>query len=124
MPSAPGSAVRRAVEAALALHLEVRTVPSVSDLLDGSVDAYRVRRIRVEDLLRRPMMMEHAPGVEGIIRGETVLVTGAGGSIGSELARQVFALGPRRLILAIGGEPAVPGPAGARDETSPPEGER
>ena len=99
MPSAPGSAVRRAVEAALALHLEVRTVPSVSDLLDGSVDAYRVRRIRVEDLLRRPMMTEHAPGVEGIIRGETVLVTGAGGSIGSELARQVFALGPRRLIL-------------------------
>jgi FlaA1/EpsC-like NDP-sugar epimerase len=99
MPSAPGSSVRRAVEAALALHLEVRTVPSMSDLLDGSVDAYRVRRIRVEDLLRRPMMTEHAPGVEEIIRGETVLVTGAGGSIGSELARQVFALGPRRLIL-------------------------
>ncbi len=99
MPSAPGSAVRRAVEAAAALHLDVRTVPSMTDLLDGSVDAYRVRRIRVEDLLRRPMMTEHAPGVESIIRDETILVTGAGGSIGSELARQVFALGPRRLIL-------------------------
>jgi FlaA1/EpsC-like NDP-sugar epimerase len=99
MPGAPGSAVRRVVDAALALHLEVRTVPSVSNLLDGSVDAYRVRRVRVEDLLRRPMVTEHAAGVEEIIRDKTVLITGGGGSIGSELARQVFAIGPRRLIL-------------------------
>ena len=99
MPEAPGSAVRRVVDAALALHLEVRTVPSMTDLLDGSVDAYRVRRVRVEDLLRRPMVTEHAAGVEEIIRDSTVLITGGGGSIGSELARQVFALGPRRLVL-------------------------
>ena len=99
MPSAPGSAVRRVVDAALALHLEVRTVPSMTDLLDGTVDAYRVRRVRVEDLLRRPMVTEHAAGVDEIIRDKTVLITGGGGSIGSELARQVFALGPRRLVL-------------------------
>jgi len=99
MPSAPGPAVRRVLEAAEALHLEVRTVPSVTELLDGSVDAYRVRKVRVEDLLRRPMVTEHATGVEEIIRDRTVLITGGGGSIGSELARQVFALGPRRLIL-------------------------
>jgi len=99
MPSAAGSAVRRAVDAALALGIEVRTVPSVTDLLDGTVDAYRVRRIRVEDLLRRPTITEHVEGVEGIINDATVLITGGGGSIGSELARQVFALGPRRLIL-------------------------
>ncbi len=99
MPSASGRAVRRAVDAALALGLEVRTVPSMTDLLDGTVDAYRVRRVRVEDLLRRPMVTEHAAGVEGIIRDATVLITGGGGSIGSELARQVFGLGPRRLIL-------------------------
>jgi len=99
MPSAPGSAVRRVVDTALANHLEVRTVPSMTDLLDGSVDAYRVRRVRVEDLLRRPMVTEHATGVDEIIRDRTVLITGGGGSIGSELARQVFGLGPRRLIL-------------------------
>ncbi|MFI5259385.1 MAG: polysaccharide biosynthesis protein [Candidatus Limnocylindrales bacterium] len=99
MPSAAGVAVRRAVDAALALGLEVRTVPSLTDLLDGTVDAYRVRRIRVEDLLRRPMVTEHGVGVAAIIRDQTVLITGGGGSIGSELARQVFALGPRRLIL-------------------------
>ena len=99
MPGAPGSAVRQVVDAALALNLEVRTVPSVSDLLDGSVDAYRVRRVRVEDLLQRPMVTDHAEGVEEIIRGRTVLITGGGGSIGSELARQVWAIGPRRLVL-------------------------
>jgi FlaA1/EpsC-like NDP-sugar epimerase len=99
MPSAPGSAVRRVVDAALALHLEVRTVPSMTKLLDGSIDANRVRRVRVEDLLRRPIVTEHAAGVEEIIRDKAVLITGGGGSIGSELARQVFALGPRRLVL-------------------------
>lgn len=99
MPSAPGTVVRRAVDAALALHLEVRTVPSLGDLLDRSFDAQGVRRVRVEDLLRRPMVTEHAPGVAEIIRDQTVVITGGGGSIGAELARQVFAIGPRRLIL-------------------------
>jgi len=99
MPGAPGSAIRRVVDAALALQLDVRTVPSMTDLLDGTVDADRVRRVRVEDLLRRPMVTEHAAGVAEIIQGKTVLITGGGGSIGSELARQVFALGPRRLVL-------------------------
>ena len=99
MPSATGPIVRRIVETAIAMNLEVRTAPSITDLLDGSVAADRVRRIRVEDLLRRPMITEHAAGVEEIIRDRTVLITGGGGSIGSELARQVFAIGPRRLVL-------------------------
>ena len=99
MPSAAGSRVRRIVDAAHALNLEVRTVPSMTDLLDGTADAHRVRPVRVEDLLRRPMARERAGGVEEIIRDRTVVITGGGGSIGSELARQVFALGPRRLVL-------------------------
>ncbi len=99
MPSAPGSAVRRVFETALALNLDVRTVPPITELLDGSVDAQRLRRVRVEDLLRRPVVTEHAVGVEEIIRDHTVLITGGAGSIGSELARQVYALGPRRLVL-------------------------
>ena len=99
MPGAPGSIIRQVVDAALQLQLEVRTVPSLTHLLDGTMDAYRVRRVRVEDLLRRPMVSEHASGVDDIIRDRTVVITGGGGSIGSELARQVFALGPRRLVL-------------------------
>jgi FlaA1/EpsC-like NDP-sugar epimerase len=99
MPSAPGLAVRRVVDAALDRRLEVRTVPALSDLVDGSVDAYRVRTVHVEDLLRRPIVTERAAAVHGIIRDRTVMITGAAGSIGAELARQVYAIGPRRLVL-------------------------
>ena len=99
MPSASGDAIRRAMEAALENQLEVRTVPPVTDLIDGSVDAHRIRRVRVEDLLRRPIVTQHAVNVEEIIRDRTVVITGGAGSIGSELARQVFAIGPRRLVL-------------------------
>jgi FlaA1/EpsC-like NDP-sugar epimerase len=99
MPSAPGSAVRAVLDASLSRGLEVHTVPAMTDIVDGSVEAYRVRDVRVEDLLRRPIVTEHAAGVDRIIRGRVVLITGAAGSIGSELARQVFSLGPRRLIL-------------------------
>jgi FlaA1/EpsC-like NDP-sugar epimerase len=71
----------------------------MTDLLDGTVDAYRIRPVRVEDLLRRPMVTELVCGAEEIIRDRTVVITGGAGSIGSELARQVFALGPRKLVL-------------------------
>ncbi len=67
--NAPGGAVRRIVAAATALKLDVRTVPSMVELLDGSVDAYRVRPVRVEDLLRRPAATEHAPEVDGVFTG-------------------------------------------------------
>lgn len=99
MPSASGAAVREVVGRAMQLGLDVRIVPPMSGLLDGSLDARRLRRVRLEDLLRRPAVTEHAVNVAEIIRGRTVVITGAGGSIGSELARQVFAIGPRRLVL-------------------------
>ena len=99
MPGAPGPAVRRVVEAAATLDLQVRTVPALTELLDGSIDVHRLRRVKVEDLLGRPIVTQHAAAVEEIIKDRVVLITGAAGSIGSELARQVFAIGPRRLIL-------------------------
>ena len=107
MPSAPGSAIRRVVDAAMAIGLEVRTVPSMNDLLDGTLDAYRVRRVQVADLLRRPTGSEHSAAVHEILHDKTVVITGAGGSIGSELARQVFMIGPRRLVLVDRAESAL-----------------
>lgn len=107
MPSAPGSHIRQAVDAAMALGLEVRTVPSMNDLLDGTLDAYRVRRVQVADLLRRPTGSAHSTAVHEILRDKTVVITGAGGSIGSELARQVFTVGPRRLVLVDRAESAL-----------------
>ena len=99
MSNAPGSEVREVMAAAQAAGLEVRRVPAVNELLDTDLDASRIRQIRVDDLLTREQVTVHAPGVEAIIRDQVVMVTGAGGSIGSELARQIFALGPRKLIL-------------------------
>jgi FlaA1/EpsC-like NDP-sugar epimerase len=99
MPRVSGPAVRRVMEAGLAAGLDVRTVPPIHELLDGTIDAYQTRRVKVEDLLGRPLATEHAPAVETLIRDRTVMITGAGGSIGSELARQVFGLRPRRIIL-------------------------
>jgi len=99
MPRADGDAIRRVTQAALDAGLEVRTVPPVHELYDGTVDAYRLRRVRVEDLIRRPETSRIGEDVEAIIRDRSVLVTGAGGSIGSELARQVFAMRPGRLAL-------------------------
>ncbi len=107
MPSASGSQIRQVVDAALALGLEVRTVPSMNDLLDGTMDAYRVRRVQVADLLRRPTGNTHSTAVYDTLRDKTVVITGAGGSIGSELARQVFSIGPRRLVLVDRAESAL-----------------
>lgn len=99
MPTASGPSIRAVMEAALAEGLEVRTVPPIHELMDGSIDAYRARRVKLEDLLGRPLATEHAAAVEALIQGKTVVITGAGGSIGSELARQVHSLRPARLVL-------------------------
>ena len=99
MPSAAGDTIRRIVEAANEHGLSVRTVPPVTDLLDGSLDASRIRHVRVEDLLRRPLAKAHTPAAHDVFSDRVVVVTGAAGSIGSELARQVLALDPRKIVL-------------------------
>jgi len=99
MPRADGATIRRVTQAALNAGLEVRTVPPIHELYDGTVDAHRLRRVRVEDLIRRPETSRMGHDVDAMIRDRAVLVTGAGGSIGSELARQVFAMRPGRLAL-------------------------
>ena len=99
MPNAPGAVIREIVRVAVANGLKVRTVPPVSDLLDGRFDTSRIRSIRVEDLLRRSPATDRRPDVEEHLAGRTVVITGAAGSIGSELARQVLASGPRHIAL-------------------------
>jgi FlaA1/EpsC-like NDP-sugar epimerase len=99
IPSASGDVVRRAVGDATALGLETRTVPSLDELVSGRLGAAAIREVQVEDLLRREPVVIDEPGLRDLVRGESVLVTGAGGSIGSELARQVFELDPAALIL-------------------------
>lgn len=98
MPSLRGAARRRLLERAAATGLPVLTVPSADELRDGS-QVNRVRDIEAEDLLgREPVQLDEA-GIGEALTGRTVLVTGAGGSIGSELCRQVARFRPARMVL-------------------------
>jgi FlaA1/EpsC-like NDP-sugar epimerase len=100
IPSAPGSTRARIVRACRTRGIPVRTLPTVFELLQtqGAL-ARQMREVRVEDVLgREPVVME-LDGVSSYLAGATVLVTGAGGSIGSELCRQIARLEPHRMVL-------------------------
>jgi FlaA1/EpsC-like NDP-sugar epimerase/lipopolysaccharide/colanic/teichoic acid biosynthesis glycosyltransferase len=99
LPRASGGELRRIVALCEAAGVPVRTLPGVEQLLDETVTVNKLRPVRVEDLLRRePTRIPDEPMRE-LVTGRTVLVTGAGGSIGSEVCRQVAALGARRVVL-------------------------
>jgi FlaA1/EpsC-like NDP-sugar epimerase len=103
IPSAPGTLRGRVVTACRARGIPVRTTPTVFELLrDGSGDlrvTRQLREVRVEDILgREPVRME-LERVGSYLAGQVVMVTGAGGSIGGELCRQIARVGPRRLVL-------------------------
>jgi len=99
LPGATAAQRRRAIDLTAAAGLPVLMVPSASALQDGSAHIERVRSIEPDDLLGRdPVQLDEA-GIAGLISGKTVLVTGAGGSIGSELCRQLARYGPGRLVL-------------------------
>ncbi|MBL8491411.1 MAG: polysaccharide biosynthesis protein [Rhodocyclaceae bacterium] len=99
MPAEAPSARRRAVERAAAAGLTVLTVPPLDDLMGGRVSISQVRRVDLEDLLGRdPVLLDDA-GLQGLLADRVVLVTGAGGSIGSELCRQIARFGPARLVF-------------------------
>ena len=100
MPGAAARQRRRAFELASTTGLPVLTVPSATELRAGDPDLARgVRDIEPEDLLGREPVKLDEQGIDLVLHGKTVLITGAGGSIGSELCRQVARYAPRRLVL-------------------------
>jgi FlaA1/EpsC-like NDP-sugar epimerase len=100
IPSAPGTLRARVTTACRERGIPVRTLPTVFELLQTGGELVRqAREVQIEDLLgREPVVME-LDRVGAYLTGEVVLVTGAGGSIGSELSRQIARVGPRRLVL-------------------------
>lgn len=99
-PPASGEQMRHLIEMSRTAGLRLRTLPALDDLLQGRASVRQVRDIKIEDLLRRsPRRLDHSL-VADFVHGKSVLVTGAGGSIGSEICRQVARFAPARLVLA------------------------
>jgi FlaA1/EpsC-like NDP-sugar epimerase len=100
IPSASGMLRQKVVTACRARDIPVRTLPTTFELLSGGVNLMRqVREVRVEDVLGRDPVRVEIDRVGGYLRGRTVLVTGAGGSIGAELCRQIARVGPKQLVM-------------------------
>jgi FlaA1/EpsC-like NDP-sugar epimerase len=107
MPSAPGTVIRQVVRAALSCGIPTRTVPSLPEIISRQGNATGLREVQIEDLLRRDAVETDLAAVAELATSETVLITGAGGSIGSELCRQLARLAPSRLIVLGHGENSI-----------------
>jgi FlaA1/EpsC-like NDP-sugar epimerase len=108
IPSASGEARQRIVTVTRENNVPVKTLPGLYELISGETDlATQIRPVQVEDVLGREPVDVDLEASASYLENETVLVTGAGGSIGSELCRQIARLGPQRLILVDQGETAL-----------------
>jgi FlaA1/EpsC-like NDP-sugar epimerase len=107
MPSAPGTVIRQVVRAALSCGIPTRTVPSLPEIISRQGNATGLREVEIQDLLRRDAVETDLAAVAELATGETVLITGAGGSIGAELCRQIARLAPSRLIVLGHGENSI-----------------
>src|SRR5204862_6964192 len=108
LPSASGEARQRIVTLTRKGNVPVKTLPGLYELISGESElATQIRPVQVEDVLGREPVDVDLEASAACVRAQTVLVTGAGGSIGSELCRQLARLGPQRLVLVEQGEGAL-----------------
>lgn len=99
MPSASRKAIREIIEECRKTKCDLRTLPGIYELIDGRIDINAIRKVQIEDLLGRDVIELDSLATEVFLTGKVVLVTGAGGSIGSELSRQIALCHPHELIL-------------------------
>jgi FlaA1/EpsC-like NDP-sugar epimerase len=107
MPSAKGEVVRKVVRAGLDCGIPTLTVPSLPELISRKMTGTSLREVQIQDLLRREAVETNLASVAELATGETVLITGAGGSIGAELCRQVSRLAPARVVVLGHGENSI-----------------
>jgi len=99
IPSASGKEIRRIIDNIKSKEVKIKTLPGLYELVDGKVSVSRIRNIRIEDLLGREPVDLNLEEISGYLKDKRVMVTGGGGSIGGELARQICRFGPKSLIL-------------------------
>ncbi|MBA3557613.1 MAG: polysaccharide biosynthesis protein [Gemmatimonadaceae bacterium] len=107
IPSAKRDQMQAIVNRCLESRLPFKIIPAIAALTDGQVHMSEVRPVRIEDLLGREPVQFDATQIRADIAGRRILITGAGGSIGSELARQIAAYGPASIVLLERGENAL-----------------
>ncbi len=107
MPSASGSIIRNVLETCQQAGISARTIPGMHEILSGQVSVSHIRDVDIEDLLRREPVHTDVTAVEQMLHNGRVLVTGAGGSIGSELCRQIARCDPKTLVLLGHGENSI-----------------
>jgi FlaA1/EpsC-like NDP-sugar epimerase len=107
IPSAPGKVVRLVADICRLKGVQFRTMPGIYELLGGRVSVSRLREVDITDLLRRDPVRLNDEAIGATLSAKTVLVTGAGGSIGRELCRQIARWSPARLILLGHGENSI-----------------
>jgi len=105
--NASGASIRRITERCSEAGLATKIVPGTYQIVGGRVNLSRIRDVAIEDLLRRDQVQLDSKAVTEVVRGQPVMITGAGGSIGSELCRQVAAYRPSRLVLVERSENAL-----------------
>jgi FlaA1/EpsC-like NDP-sugar epimerase len=99
IPSATGAQMRRMVELCKGAGVRFKTIPGLDLLVDGRVTVNQIRDVAIEDLLGRAPVVLDTETISATMRGRVVMVTGAGGSIGSEICRQLCRFGPQALVL-------------------------
>jgi FlaA1/EpsC-like NDP-sugar epimerase len=106
VPSKGGRILRRVIDLTRGgdSQVEFRIVPAIREVIAGNVTVQRIRPVEVDDLLRRPPVELDVKAIEAIVSGQAVMVTGAGGSIGSEIVRQLARFAPRLVVLLGRGE--------------------
>jgi FlaA1/EpsC-like NDP-sugar epimerase len=107
IPSAPGSVIRQVADVCREHGIPFRTMPGIYELIGGKVNVSRLRDVEITDLLRREPTRINEQRIDASLSGHRVLVTGAGGSIGRELCRQIARWQPESLILLGHGENSV-----------------
>ncbi|HUI66209.1 MAG TPA: nucleoside-diphosphate sugar epimerase/dehydratase [Bacteroidota bacterium] len=107
MPKETGGVIRSVVQTCRLANVDSRTIPGVYELLDGRVSVSQIREVQIEDILRRGVVKNETKGLDHLFRDTCVMITGAGGSIGRELCRQICSFHPSDIVLLGHGENSI-----------------